>query len=128
MGGACSTYWERRGMYRVLVGKPEGKRPVGRPRPRWEDKIKMEKIEKNEMGGACSTYGEGEVCTGFWWGNLRERDQLEDLGLDGRIILRWIFRNLDMGTRTGLIWLRKGAGGGLVNLRIPYNSGNFLTS
>ena len=32
---------ERRGVYRVLVGKPEGKRPVGRPRRRWEDNIKM---------------------------------------------------------------------------------------
>jgi hypothetical protein len=33
---------ERRGLYRVLVGKPEGKRPVGRPRRRWEDNIKMD--------------------------------------------------------------------------------------
>jgi hypothetical protein len=32
---------ERRGLYRVLVGKPEGKRPLGTPRHRWEDKIKM---------------------------------------------------------------------------------------
>jgi len=29
---------------------------------------------------------------GFWWGNLEERDHLEDSGLDGRIILRWIFK------------------------------------
>ena len=35
MGGACSTY-ERRGLYRDLVGKPEGKRPLGRPRRRWD--------------------------------------------------------------------------------------------
>jgi hypothetical protein len=33
---------ERRVMYRVLVGKPVGKRPLGRPRPRWEDNIKMD--------------------------------------------------------------------------------------
>jgi len=33
---------ERRGVYRVLVGKPEGKRPFGRPRRRWEDNIKMD--------------------------------------------------------------------------------------
>jgi len=33
---------ERRGVYRVLVGKPEGKRPLGRPRRRWENNIKMD--------------------------------------------------------------------------------------
>jgi len=42
MGGACIAYGERRGVYRVLVGKPEGKRSVGRPRPKWEDNIKMD--------------------------------------------------------------------------------------
>jgi len=42
MGGKCSGYGGGvRGVYRVLVGKPEGKRPVGRPRRRWEDNIKM---------------------------------------------------------------------------------------
>ena len=42
MGGKCSGYGGgERGVYRVLVGKPEGKRPVGRPRHRWEDNIKM---------------------------------------------------------------------------------------
>jgi hypothetical protein len=45
------------------------------------------------MGGSCSTYrGREEVYTGFWWGNLRERHQLGDSGVDERIILRWIFR------------------------------------
>jgi len=34
--------------------------------------------------------GRGEVYTEFWWGNLRERNHLEEPGLDGRIILRWI--------------------------------------
>jgi len=42
MGGACSTYGERRDVYRVLVGKPEEKRTLGRPRHRWEDNIKMD--------------------------------------------------------------------------------------
>jgi len=36
---------EGRGVYRVLVGKPEGKRPLGRPRRRWEDNIKMDLLE-----------------------------------------------------------------------------------
>ena len=40
MGGACSTYGERRGAYRLLVGKPEEKRQFGRPRRRREDNIK----------------------------------------------------------------------------------------
>jgi len=52
-----------------------------------------EKIEKNEMGGACSAYGgSGEAHTGSWWGNMRERDHLGDPGVDVRIILIWIFR------------------------------------
>ena len=38
------------GMYRVLVGKPEGKRPLGRPRLRWGDNIKM---DLQEVGGGC---------------------------------------------------------------------------
>ena len=42
MGGTCSTYGVRRGVYRVLVGKPEEKRPLGRSRHRWEDNIKMD--------------------------------------------------------------------------------------
>jgi hypothetical protein len=48
------------------------------------------------MGGECSTYGgRAEVYTGFWWGNLREIDNLEDPGVDGRIILRCIFGKWD---------------------------------
>ena len=46
--------WERRGVYRVLVGKPEGKTPLGRPRHRWEDNIKM---DLQEVG--CMMYGYG---------------------------------------------------------------------
>ena len=42
MGGACSTCEEKRGVYRGLVGKLEGKRSLGRPRRRWEDNIKMD--------------------------------------------------------------------------------------
>ena len=39
MGGACSTYWEIVDVDRILVGKPEGNRPLGGPRHRWEDNI-----------------------------------------------------------------------------------------
>ena len=48
MGGACGAYGEGRGVHRVLVGKPEGKRPMGRPRCRCEDNIKM---DLQEVGG-----------------------------------------------------------------------------
>ena len=41
---------ERRGVYRVLVGKPEGKRPLGRPRRRWEDNIEMDLQEVGRGG------------------------------------------------------------------------------
>jgi hypothetical protein len=52
-----------------------------------------DKIEKNEMGRACSSDGGGvRRVQGFWWGNLRERDQWGDPGVDGRIILRWLFK------------------------------------
>jgi len=48
----------------------------------------------------------------FWWGNLRERDPLEDPGVDERIILWWIFRMWGVGAWTGSSWLRIGTGGG----------------
>jgi hypothetical protein len=44
VGGTCSTHGAK-SVYRVLVGKPEGKRPMGRPRRRWEDNIKMGRRE-----------------------------------------------------------------------------------
>jgi len=50
ISGAYSTYGERRCVYRVLVGKPEGKRPLGRPRHRWEDNIKMD-LKEVGFGG-----------------------------------------------------------------------------
>jgi hypothetical protein len=42
MGRSCSTNVEKRKAYRLLVGKPEGKRPLGRPRLRWVDNIRMD--------------------------------------------------------------------------------------
>ena len=50
MGGACSTYVDWRGIYRVLVGKPKGKRLPGRPSQRWEDNIKLD-LQEEECGG-----------------------------------------------------------------------------
>ena len=53
--GHVARMGEGRGMHRVLVGKPEGKRPLGRPRRRWEDNIKM---DLREVGGSCGDWME----------------------------------------------------------------------
>jgi hypothetical protein len=60
------------------------------------------------MGGACSTYGRQELDTGLCWEDLTERDHLENPCLDGRIILKLIFRKWDVEAWTGLVWLRTG--------------------
>jgi len=62
------------------------------------------------------------VYAEFWWGNQRKRDHLEDPGVDGRIILRWIFSKWNVGAWTGLMWLRRGTGGVVnvvMNLWVP---------
>ena len=46
--------------------------------------------------------GDRRGYTGFWWGNVRERDHLGEPGVDGRIILRWIFRKLGC---EGMDWI-----------------------
>ena len=82
--GHVARMGEWRGVYRVLVGKPEEKRPLGRPSRRWEDNIKM---DLQEVG-----------CRGMDWIKLaQDRD-------------RW--------------W---GVANAVMNLRVPYNVGNFLT-
>jgi hypothetical protein len=50
MGRACSTNGEKRNAYRILVGKPNGKRALGRPRRRWVDNIKMDLREIGWVG------------------------------------------------------------------------------
>jgi hypothetical protein len=57
-------------------------------------------------------WGRGEVCTGFWWGNLRERDHWGDPDVDGRIILSLMFRKWEEVVGTGWGWLRIGTGDG----------------
>ena len=64
MGGACSTYGEKRGVYRVLVGKPGGKTPLGRHRRRWEDNIK---IDLQEVGSGGVDWIEMAQDRDGWW-------------------------------------------------------------
>jgi len=72
------------------------------------------KSRRMKWSGHVACTGRGEVYTGFWWGNLRERDNLGDPDIDLRIILRWIFKKWDVGVWTGSSWLRIGTGGGLL--------------
>jgi hypothetical protein len=86
MGGACDTCagGEKRGAHRILVGRPEGRRALGRPRRRWEDNIKM---DLQEVGWGID-----------WIELVQDRD-------------RW--------------WALVNA---VMNIRVPQNAGNFLTS
>ena len=76
---------ERRGVYRFMVGKPEGQRPLGRPRCRWEDNIK---IDLQEVRGVC----------GDWMELVQDRDRVRALVI------------------------------AVMNIVVPYNAGNFVTS
>jgi hypothetical protein len=85
VGWACSTYEKRRGVHRVLVGKHARKRPVGRPRRRWEGNIKMD---------------------------------VQEVGYEG---MDWIDLAQDRERWRALVNV-------LMNVRVLYNVGNFMTS
>jgi len=85
MSLACGAYGRGEGVYRVLVGKPEEKRPLGRPRRRWVDNIRM---DLQEVGCVCMD----------WIGLAQDRDSWRTLV------------------------------SAVMNLRVPGNVGNFLTS
>jgi hypothetical protein len=77
-------------------------------------------------------WGTGEVHTGFWYGDLKEGEHLEDLGVDRRIILKWILKKCD----GGMDWIElaqdtdrwRALVNVVMNLPVPQNAGNFLTS
>jgi hypothetical protein len=63
-------------------------------------------IKENEMVVACGSWETEEVHRGFCWEDLRERDDLEYLGIDEKIILKCIFKKWNGEALTGFKWLR----------------------
>jgi hypothetical protein len=72
--------------------------------------VRVIKSRRMRRAGHVACMGKREVHAGFWWGDLREGDHLEDPCVDERIILKWLFKNWDR-VWTGLSWLRIGTGG-----------------
>jgi hypothetical protein len=56
--------------------------------------IRVTKSRRTRWAGHVAHTGRGEVYAGFWWGNLRERDHLVGLGVDGRVIMKLFFRSV----------------------------------
>jgi hypothetical protein len=61
VGGTCGTHGEGRNVYRVLVGRPEGKKPLRRPRRRWVDTIKMDLGEIGIDGANWIQLAQGRI-------------------------------------------------------------------
>ena len=94
--------------------------------------VRMNKSRKIRWAWHVARTGIGEVYIGLWWGNLRERDHLEDSGLDGRIILRWS-SGCGMGDVACIDlaqdrdrWLARV--NAVMNLPVPKTAWNFLTA
>ena len=66
--------------------------------------VRVIKLRRMSWTGHVALMGERRL-QGFWWGNMRERENLEDPGVDASIILRCIFRKWDVGVWTGYSWL-----------------------
>jgi hypothetical protein len=74
--------------------------------------VRVVKSRIMRWAGHGARRGRGEVCTGFWWGSLRERNHWGDPDVDGRIILRWVLRKWEGFVGNEWSGLRVGTGGG----------------
>ena len=63
-------------------------------------------IKEGRMGAACDIWGRNEMPTRFWWVNLKKRENSQDLGVDGSIILKLVMNTYYGRVWTGFIWLR----------------------
>jgi hypothetical protein len=77
------------------------------------DNTRVIKSGRMRWRGHVACIGRGEGHTGFWWGDPRRGDHLEGPAVDGRIILKWIFRKWIVGV-DWIGWLRIGRGCGLL--------------
>jgi hypothetical protein len=76
--------------------------------------------------------GKGDVHVGFWWGNPREREHLEDLRLYGRLMFKWIFKK----SVSGVDWIDLAQDSdtwqvhvnGVMKFHVPYKARNLLTN
>jgi hypothetical protein len=96
MGGHIVHMGEMRNAYNILVGKPEGKRPLGRPRHRWESNIKMDLIE-TEFGGV--DWINLAQNRDWWWGSCEHGNEPWD-SINEREFLDWL--NILLTSRKGL--------------------------
>jgi len=74
--------------------------------------VRVIKSRRMKWVGHLARMGERRSACRIWWGNLSERDHLQDAGIYGKIILKWIFKKWDVKACSGSIWPRIGTRGG----------------
>jgi hypothetical protein len=74
------------------------------------------KSRRKSSAGHVALIGNRKMRKGFLWGDLRARHNFKYLDVDGRIILKWVFKNWDAEASTESIWLRIGTGGGRLSM------------